>query len=447
MQPALELKRMNEILALRTPSGRVVGFHASNLEVAQLSEQAWKSFQEAPVSEVLDWDKEKNPRVRSATKAQGARSITINVTQVCNLHCTYCAAGGDGSYGDPVKKIAVEKTLPQLKYLIEKVPAGEEFHITFLGGEPLLYPDAIDILADFAMELGQDKGLKISFTVVTNGTLFTDKNIEILKSIRPDITISIDGPAEINDRVRPTKGNKGTTSLVVEGVRRLLQHKDSLGKIGMSGVFGHENMELEKAYEFYSSFDVDWFDFTYDHKEIRAEVSREFTQHLMNIAKAAYEKGGEKALRKIKLFDTYFQILDSQQRVENYCGAGKSFFMIDARNNIYTCPWVVGESQEIVGHGDSLWEDKLTAYQDPLYEKNGCQSCWARFMCGGGCMYIHRNKTGDKHKVDENFCERTRSLIATALMYYELSRSPITASSSERLIYEKATNTGGSSEN
>lgn len=434
MPLGLELKRMNEILALRTPSGRVVGFHAQNLEVAELSEQAWESLSSSPLQELQSWNQEKSSRVHSAPRKSGARSITLNVTQICNLHCTYCAAGGDGSYGDPVKKIAIEKTLPQLKYLMEKVPLGEEFQITFLGGEPLLYPEALDILSDFARELAQDKGISVSFTVVTNGTLFTEKNIEILKSMKPNITISIDGPAEINDRVRPTKGKKGTTALVIEGVQRLLQHKTSLGKVGMSGVFGAENMELEKAYEFYSQFDLDWFDFTYDHKEVRSEISRDFTGRLMTVAQKAFEQGGEKALRKIKLFDNYFQILDSQQRVENYCGAGKSFFMIDARNNIYTCPWVVGESKEVVGHGEQLWQEKLKSYQDPLYQKNGCQNCWARFLCGGGCMYIHRNKTGDKHKVDENFCERTRSLIATALMYYEVSRSPITASSSERLI-------------
>src|SRR4051812_16926288 len=114
MQNDLALKRQNNVLAIRTPGGRVVGFHATNLEVAQLSETAWSEF--ATHSEVSEWDNEINPLVKSEKKSIGPRSITINVTQICNLHCTYCAAGGDGSYGDPVKKIAVEKTLPQIKY-------------------------------------------------------------------------------------------------------------------------------------------------------------------------------------------------------------------------------------------------------------------------------------------------------------------------------------------
>ncbi len=96
--------------------------------------------------------------------------------------------------------------------------------------------------------------------------------------------------------------------------------------------------------------------------------------------------------------------------------------MIDARNQLYTCPWVVGEKDEIVGQGQTLNRAKLEKYQKPLIELNNCQTCWARYLCGGGCMFIHREHTGDKHTKDIMFCERTRGLILMALMYYKLSR-------------------------
>jgi len=417
---------MNNLLAIRTPAGRVVGFHAKNLDVARLSSEAWEALghvENDSSADLISWNNEESSRV--SEQKNHVRSITINVTQVCNLHCTYCAAGGDGSFGDPVKKISVEKTLPQIQFFLNKLSSGDTFRITFLGGEPLLYPEGIKLIADYALQLALEKNISIEFVVVTNGTQFNEKTISLLKEIKADITVSIDGAADVNDQVRVTKAGKGTTSAVVQGLQNLLKEKKHLGRVGLSGVFTAFNSDLLSAYLFYNQFNVDWYDFTYDHTEVRKEVSDRFMHELSQVAGQAFQIGGEKELRKIKLFDTYFQLLDSKVGTENYCGAGKSYLIIDARNNLYTCPWVVGQKDEIVGSGVTLFDSELKKYANPLIEQNGCQTCWARHLCGGGCMFIHKNKTGDKHQVDENFCERTRYLIAQAILYYEQSRQTV----------------------
>lgn len=430
-----EAKQLKDLHVLRRPNGDVVAFHARNLQVARLSSEAWDvlnrpwmsddhqtAHQDEALQSLLDWESSTSDTVQHEKRETGVRALTINVTQVCNLHCKYCAAGGDGSFGDPIKKIVVADTVPALAELIGKVPAGESFRLTFLGGEPLLYPEGIELLAEEAARLAEAGGVKIGFTVVTNGTLFSQKNIDLLKRFKMDVTVSIDGPAEINDARRPTKGGRGVTEQVVEGLRRLLPQKSALGTVMLSGVFGKGNLHLMAAYNFYRQFDVDWFDFTYDHHESTAEINRAFMLEIGKVARHAFETEGEKGLRRIHTFDRYFIALDNQQQTENYCGAGKSFLMMDARQNLYTCPWVVNEPKEVVGHGGKVWGDKLKAYETPLIEKNGCQDCWARFLCGGGCMYIHRQATGDKHRVDQNYCDRTRFLIEQTLMYYEQTR-------------------------
>ena len=424
MDTSLTMKKFENVMAFRSPKGRVVGFHMLNMEVAELSEQAWQNG--LNLDEVMSWSRSEKEELSQKEKSlpqNTVRALTINVTQVCNLHCTYCAAGGDGSYGDPVKKIAIEKTLPQIKFFFSKLKTGDEFRMTFLGGEPLLYPEALLILSEYTRELAKEKSIRVQFVVVTNGTQFTTRNIEILTQMKADITISIDGPPQINDELRPNKGGKGVTKEILQGLNQLLDFKPQLGRIGLSGVFGSRNEDLEKAYLFYSEYPVDWFDFTYDHLETRAEVSEKFTRSLLRIADLAFQKGGAKELRRIKIFDQYFQAFESQQKNKNYCGAGKTFLMVDARNQIYTCPWVVGDSKEIVGQGETLFKDRLAAYAQDLVEQNKCHNCWARYVCGGGCMFIHKNKTGDKHQVDTNFCTRTQTLIAASLLYYEESHS------------------------
>jgi uncharacterized protein len=425
----MKATQMQDIFAIRQ-GDQVVGFHGRNLEVAALSEEAWQSLElrqqpeqlsedlREALADLQTWNSEENPLARDSSSQFGIRTLTLNVNQICNLQCVYCAAGGNGTYGDPVKKISIEKTLPQLKWLIEKTLAGEKFSINFLGGEPLLYPAAIRMLAEYATDVANDKGVQLNLGMTTNGTLITPDVVELLTRFKFNITISLDGPPEINDRVRPTKNGESSTALILSGLKLLLEAKSKLGYLRFGGVFGCNNSDVVKAYEFYRQYPVDIYSFNYDATERSAEVSESFTEGMLAIAAMAVEAGGEDALRKIEFFDRLFSRLDSQTRLKNYCGAGKSYLVMDAKNQFFTCPWDVNDLSERVGEDTQLDESKLKPYQNAINDKTDCRRCWARFLCGGGCSYMHKNKTGHKDQVDTNFCIRTRSLIAQGLVYY-----------------------------
>ncbi len=424
----MELRRWNDIVAIKTNEGKFVGYHSRNLEVAELSEEIWKaSATDASAAvDAIEGLNQWNAQPLTSLAEQRSKkvdSFTINVTQICNLHCTYCAAGGDGTYGDPVKRISVEKTLPQLASFMEKLSPGETFRINFVGGEPLLYPEGIKLLADYVREKGRSLELKTKFKLVTNGTQFNPQTIQLLRELHPYLVVSLDGPAEINDQRRPSKGGVGVTAKVMEGLALLQPYKSDLDILELSGVFGPGNLDLVAAWQFYAQFDIDYFDFTFDHHCQDLEASQQFVASFEQVARLIYAEQGEAGLRKIHTFDAYFQTLDSQIRVENFCGAGKNFLVIDSRNTLYTCPWESGQLADAVGFSDSVWGGKLESYQTPLVEKADCRGCWARYMCGGGCMYVHKNSTGSKNKVDELFCFRTRSLISLAILYYQRSRN------------------------
>ncbi|KHD89253.1 MAG: heme biosynthesis protein [Bdellovibrio sp. ArHS] len=423
----MEQRRYKDIVAFKWGQNAPLAFHARNLEVAEISEDTWASMEDAAKSteaghELAIWESDANPDVKSGKLEPGIRSLTINVTQICNLKCTYCAAGGDGTYGEAQTKINVEKTLPQLQFFLERLPANSNFRITFLGGEPLLYPEGIQEIANYVRLMAAGRNIRPQFSIVTNGTLMNEKTLSVLKNIKANITISLDGPASINDKARPTKNGTGSTELVIEGLKLLSTARESLGRLTLHGVFNSDNMNLVSAYDFYREFDVDKYEFTYSVADNDEASNKEFVQQMNHIAKKAFTLGGETELRKIGAFDQYFSALDNQQQTENYCGAGKSFLMVDAKNNLFTCPWEVGNKAEQVGQGSHLDLEKLEQYQSPLIEKNSCQSCWARYLCGGGCMFIHKQSTGNKHQKDGQFCYRTRSLISTALLYYKISR-------------------------
>ncbi|MEZ0392643.1 MAG: SPASM domain-containing protein, partial [Pseudobdellovibrionaceae bacterium] len=198
----------------------------------------------------------------------------------------------------------------------------------------------------------------------------------------------------------------------------LFRNRQELGPISAQGVFGPYNSDPLKAYQFYRNLGVDSFDFHFDQESSDENASQEFVEKMQKVAEIAFTEEGEQGLRKIKFFGQLFKQLDSKTRQENFCGSGKTYLVLDAKNNAFTCPWAVNNPEESVGSGTDLDPNRLQPLKNSLISTNNCDKCWAKYLCGGGCMWAHKKATGDRHKVDIVYCERTRALISTGILYY-----------------------------
>jgi uncharacterized protein len=423
------IHRLNNIVTFKPANFPPLAFHTENLEIAEISEELFASIcnqtflNSETQNQFKEWDHSENTEPALSSNPAKVQSLTINVTQLCNLKCTYCAAGGDGTFGDPVKKISIEKTLPQIQFFLDKLKESDSFTISFLGGEPLLYPDSLEIIFEFINDYQTHRAIKPRFHLTTNGTLINKETLKILKKMKADITISLDGPKEINDLTRPNKTNLGVTDLIQDNLKKILLERDQLGTIGVSGVYNQFNMNVFESFIFFRSLNVDWYEFNFDHIHHDSETSQKYCFEMKRVAETAFKIGGEKELRKIKSFSHYFKLLENQQKVHNFCGAGKSTLMIDARNNIYPCPWMVGDKEEQIGEDLHINQLRLESFQPSIIETNNCHQCWAKYLCGGGCMFIHKSHTGSKNKVSETFCERTRFMAKLSIEYFFRSRS------------------------
>jgi uncharacterized protein len=421
----METQRQKDIIAFKSPSGRLVAYHANNLEVAEISNAAWNSWnkpQDQAFAEILDWESTVNLSTLSDSKLNYINSVNINVTQICNLKCIYCEAGGDGSYGRPEKKIAIDKAVPALQKIMDRIPNGGEFTVTFVGGEPLLYPDGIKILVDHCRNSLSPRDIRLQFRLITNGTLFTSDVLQIMSEHKINIVVSIDGPPELQDKIRPTAGGKGSSQKLIEGLKLLAANKDKLGLIIFRSIFGSHNVDVETVYDYFSQFEFSCYDFNFDVTCSAAGLSESFSNSLAKVAQKAFQEGGENALRKILYFDRIFDRLDRRVRVQNFCDSGKSFAVVDAQGSVFKCPWETNLKSHSVGQGNSFQIEALQDIEMSLIEHNNCGSCWARHLCGGGCMYAHGLATGQPSQPDPIYCQRTRSLISIAIPYYLESR-------------------------
>ena len=419
--------QFENISIFKLNSGEILGFHNENLEVASLSTDLWNSLSLGKYGEELIelkyWSDSVNLNAKRFKNEQKTRTLTLNSTQLCNLKCIYCAAGGDGTYGSPVVKLDLKQGLPQLEWLMSKMTPGETFQINFLGGEPLLYPKVIREIASSALQFSKQFNIFVRFSVVTNGTrLIEQEVINLLQDFKMAVTISIDGPPEIQDKFRPKANGQGSSIDLEKSLKKLLLIKSDLPSIGLAAVFHKDHVGVLETYQYFLKWDVDFYELNFSHIENDREASLAFSQGMTAVADFAIIKGGEEELRKIRNFDGFFDRLDEQLKLENFCGAGKSLLSMDAKGDLYSCPWDINDKNLKLNSKIGLSANKLAPFQAPQIDKNHCRSCWAKYLCGGGCSYIHKNSTGFSQKIDPIFCERTQSLILTALMYYEKYR-------------------------
>ena len=149
------------------------------------------------------------------------RAVSLAVAQKCNLGCTYCYAEG-GDFGGPAKNMALDIAYASIERVIEETPPGERANIAFLGGEPLVNRFVLRAATEFAAERAADKGVRLGYSITTNGTLVTPEDGEFFERHGFAVTISLDGIGETHDAQRAFKGGRGSYDRIVERVAPLL---------------------------------------------------------------------------------------------------------------------------------------------------------------------------------------------------------------------------------
>src|SRR3989344_1120312 len=152
-------------------------------------------FKEAPLTTVKD------------NRWNGFSTLTLLTTRRCNLSCVYCSSSAVPNSADmPIQlaKDSVDWFLAQLKH--------HSIRITFHGGEPTLTRETIEAVVEHTEKNKQNK--KTTYLITTNGT--AEKDFwDWMMARRFGVSISIDGPPDIQDRNRPLT-NGGESSLLVE---------------------------------------------------------------------------------------------------------------------------------------------------------------------------------------------------------------------------------------
>lgn len=142
-----------------------------------------------------------------------SRTITFQVTDKCNLACTYCYQINKGTRRMKFEyaKRLIDMILTGDKRLAEyvDVETSPGIIIEFIGGEPFLDVDLIDQICDYfynkAIEMCHPWVTKFCISICSNGVLYFDDKVQKFLNKWRDylsFSITIDGNKQLHDSCR-----------------------------------------------------------------------------------------------------------------------------------------------------------------------------------------------------------------------------------------------------
>ena len=162
----------------------------------------------------------------AATDPSGFQVFAKPGGPICNLDCRYCYYLEKADLYPEVRSFRMSHALLE-EYIVQHVEAatGEVIRFSWHGGEPtLLGLDYFRTIASLQRR-HRPPGKRITNGLVTNGILVDEGWCRFLAAEGYAVGISLDGPAELHDRYRVTKGRKPTHKQVVRAFRLLRQHR------------------------------------------------------------------------------------------------------------------------------------------------------------------------------------------------------------------------------
>ena len=142
--------------------------------------------------------------------------LVIEMTQQCNLRCSYCIYSGSYPYERVHSDIWLK--IDDLEAIVEKFfgKEADPDYVSFYGGEPLLRFEQIET---FCKRVKQ-KGGAPRYSMTTNGILLeNDEIVDFLVAGGFQINVSFDGVN--HDAYRTTKDGRPTANQILGNLRRM----------------------------------------------------------------------------------------------------------------------------------------------------------------------------------------------------------------------------------
>jgi len=309
------------------------------------------------------------------------RELYLHITRACNLRCKHCYIEA----GNPLEG---ELTTDELVKLVDEFAqlGGERLIIT--GGEPLLRREALYEVFKKAKEVG----IKHVF-METNGTLISDRDIDVFKKYDIELGVSLDGAVkETNDYIR----GEGCYKKSTDAIRRLVCAGVKT-KIGFTLMRPNIN-EADKIVLLAKDLGVDSISIKALLEMGRASTNKDLMLNFKEVYSAMLS-----IWKKAREFGISTEFEDQLRNLEelsrrDVCGAGRGILSVSSDGYVYPCNMFLGMREFNAGnvreHGlKDIWKNSKileVLRHVSILDIEGCRDCEMKFICGACLAAIYR---------------------------------------------------------
>lgn len=369
-----------------------------------------------------------------------ARSVTFQVTDDCNLRCTYCyqhnKAHHEMSFETAKKFADLILGFSDKKNNYTNPSTSEGIIFDFIGGEPLMNVNLISQISEYIVtrmiETNHPWLNKFMFSMSSNGTLYRNPDSQKYLSRYFKVTsygVTIDGDKETHDSCRLTCDGCGSYDLAIDAVHDMRKKGQITGsKVTISP---YNINTLDKAIQSYFEdgqddinlncvFEEGW---TYEHAKILYGKLKNLADYLID--NDLYDKV------RISMFDQNRYRPMSHDDNRNWCGGTGSMLAVDYKGDIYPClrymesstgndvkPLIIGHVDRGIGTLPEEQEiiDRLNAITRRSQSTDECWDCPIADGCAW-CSAYNYESTGVLDKRVTFICPMHKAT-ALANTYY-----------------------------
>lgn len=323
----------------------------------------------------------------------------------CNLRCKYCYAEA-GTY---LHKKNIIMTIDTAKKIIKSL-LRKGIHtirnIFFFGGEPSLYPEVITGVCDYCAELVSQGKLESmpTFTMVTNAIKMNEELITAIEKYGIKVTVSIDGPKEINDKLRVRQDGSGTYSVIHRNIERMQEKNAAPVMLEATYTKIHEKNQmsrdglrnyLQKEFGISTVYIADC-----DGSELEPDAKADSVKDYIHcICKAMNENRKLSADIGKKLLQVQSNLNNKGYRNNLFCLAGYRMICVLGNGDYYPCHRFIKNADYKIGNLIEEGTLNLREYTNKdNYDK--CRNCWAQEFCGE-CSWDIFSSGIEKAKCDD----------------------------------------------
>ncbi|MCE5223236.1 SPASM domain-containing protein [bacterium] len=347
------------------------------------------------------------------------KALCFMMTKQCNFHCAYCFEGPKKSLH---QVLSTETAIEALRWIGDLSPERRQIEADFFGGEPLLVFDQVKEIIEQSDALSKETGKKYLFSLTTNASLLTPERLAFLNHHNISLIVSMDGNQTTHDHFRQYANQAGTFSDVWPAIQRLLQTRD--GGYYIRGTYTHQTLSFAEQVMWMYEQGIKKISFepvVSSHPEIGIQTED------LPFLKQEYEKLAEWTVRQKKrdpAFSFYHFELDLENgvcadKLMTSCGAGVEYLSLSPDGQVYPCHQFDDMPDYCLGnvHEKKMDTKKVEIFRKVthLTNKTACADCWAKYLCGGGCIANNLIMKGSLEKPYAIACEIQKMRLEAAL--------------------------------